>query len=74
MNNLVLFDKPTYDKLLKEVPTYKLITPSIVSERLKVRGSLARKALNELVQKGKIFRRIFIILNFPKFVYILFQV
>ena len=52
LNNLVLFDKPTYDKLLKEVPTYKLITPSIVSERLKVRGSLARKALNELVQKG----------------------
>ena len=26
MNNLVLFDKPTYEKLLKEVPTYKLIT------------------------------------------------
>jgi small subunit ribosomal protein S25e len=37
LNNLVLFDKATYDKLLKEVPTYKLITPSIVSERLKVR-------------------------------------
>merc|ERR1711868_170865 len=54
LNNLVLFDKATYDKLLKEVPTYKLITPSIVSERLKVRGSLARKALNELVQKGLI--------------------
>ena len=36
LNNLVLFDKATYDKLLKEVPTYKLITPSIVSERLKV--------------------------------------
>ena len=55
LNNLVLFDKPTYDKLLKEVPTYKLITPSIVSERLKVRGSLARKALNELLAKGKNF-------------------
>merc|ERR1712126_509750 len=54
LNNLVLFDKATYDKLLKEVPTYKLITPSIVSERLKVRGSLARKALNELVVKGLI--------------------
>ena len=26
----------TYDKLYKEVPTYKLISPSIVSERLKV--------------------------------------
>ena len=36
LNNLVLFDKNTYDKLYKEVPTYKLITPSIVSERLKV--------------------------------------
>merc|ERR1719440_330521 len=54
LNNLVLFDKATYDKLLKEVPTYKLITPSIVSERLKVRGSLARKALIELMEKGLI--------------------
>merc|ERR1712166_295506 len=54
LNNLVLFDKPTYEKLLREVPTYKLITPSIVSERLKVRGSLARKALIELTQKGLI--------------------
>merc|ERR1712189_73642 len=43
LNNLVLFDKATYDKLYKEVPTYKIITPAIVSERLKVRGSLARR-------------------------------
>lgn len=50
----MLFDKATYDKLLKEVPTYKLITPSVVSERLKVRGSLARKALAELYEKGAI--------------------
>merc|ERR1719223_352873 len=54
LNNLVLFDKGTYDKLYKEVPTYKLITPSIVSERLKVRGSLARRALLELAEKGLI--------------------
>merc|ERR1711992_306749 len=54
LNNLVLFDKNTYDKLYKEVPTYKLITPSIVSERLKVRGSLARRALGELEGKGLI--------------------
>merc|ERR1712173_542783 len=46
--------KNTYDKLYKEVPTYKLITPSIVSERLKVRGSLARRALGELEGKGLI--------------------
>merc|ERR1711917_174578 len=54
LNNLVLFDKVTYDKLYKEVPTYKLIAPSIVSDRLKVRGSLARKALIELEEKGLI--------------------
>merc|ERR1719412_240743 len=54
LNNLVLFDKATYDKLYKEVPTYKLITPAVVSERLKVRGSLARRALHELCEKGLI--------------------
>lgn len=53
LNNQVLFDKATYDKLYKEVPSYKLITPSVVSERLKVRGSLARRALIELQQKGE---------------------
>merc|ERR1712045_653307 len=54
LNNMVLFDKPTYDKLYKDVPTYKLITPSVVSERLKVRVSLARAALAELTKKGLI--------------------
>merc|ERR1711941_215167 len=54
LNNLILFDKPTYDKLYKEVPSYKLITPSVVSERLKVRGSLAKQALRELHSKGLI--------------------
>jgi len=54
LNNLILFDKPTYEKLLKEVPSYKLITPAVVSERLKVRASLARAALTELLSKGLI--------------------
>lgn len=54
LNNLVLFDKATYEKLLKEVPSYKLITPSILSERLKIRGSLAKKAINELLNQGLI--------------------
>merc|ERR1711862_113052 len=54
LNNLILFDKATYDKLYKEVPSYKLITPSVVSERLKVRGSLAKSALIELEGKGLI--------------------
>ncbi|EEC67693.1 hypothetical protein OsI_35152 [Oryza sativa Indica Group] len=35
VNNSVLFDKATYDKLLSEVPKYKQITPSVLSERLR---------------------------------------
>lgn len=33
---MVLFDKATYDKLLAEAPKFKLITPSILSDRLRV--------------------------------------
>ncbi|XP_054726511.1 40S ribosomal protein S25 [Anastrepha obliqua] len=54
LNNQILFDKATYEKLYKEVPQYKLITPSVVSERLKIRGSLAKRALVELRDKGLI--------------------
>ncbi|TKR82943.1 hypothetical protein L596_016621 [Steinernema carpocapsae] len=54
LNNMALFDKATYDKLYKEVVTYKLITPSVVSERLKVRASLAKQGLRELLAKGLI--------------------
>lgn len=32
----------------------KLITPSVVSERLKVRASLAKQGLRELMAKGHI--------------------
>ena len=52
LNNLVLFDKVTYDKFCKEVPNYKLITPAVVSKRLKIPSSLARAALQELLSKG----------------------
>ncbi|NEU33649.1 hypothetical protein GN156_23535, partial [bacterium LRH843] len=54
LNNQVLFDKATYEKLFTEIPKTRVITPSIVSERLKVRGSLARRALDELHEKGLI--------------------
>jgi hypothetical protein len=39
VNNMVLFDQATYDKLLVEVPKYKLITPSVLSDRLRVSSS-----------------------------------
>eukprot|EP00047_Mylnosiga_fluctuans_P001263 m.219559 g.219559 ORF g.219559 m.219559 type:complete len:110 (-) comp10190_c0_seq1:49-378(-) len=54
LNNAVLMDVSTYEKLTKEVPSYKLITPAVVSDRLKVRGSLARRAMTELINKGLI--------------------
>ncbi|KAI8909196.1 ribosomal protein S25, partial [Gorgonomyces haynaldii] len=51
-NNAVVFDKPTYEKLFKEVPTYKLVSPSILVDRLKINGSLARAAITELEKQG----------------------
>merc|ERR1719201_2862914 len=53
MNN-VMWDKATVDKLLKEIPKAKLITPATVSERLKVNASLAREAIRYLEDKGLI--------------------
>ncbi|KAM3184804.1 hypothetical protein ACTXT7_007648 [Hymenolepis weldensis] len=52
LNNASLFDKSTYDKFVKEIPQSRLITPSSVSERMKIRVSLARAGLQELVKQG----------------------
>jgi small subunit ribosomal protein S25e len=43
LNNSVYFDQAGYDRLLEEFPKKnKLITPSSISEKLKVNASLAR--------------------------------
>jgi len=52
LDNMVMFDKATYDKMMKEISKAKLITPSVVSERLKVNGSVARSAIRHLEEKG----------------------
>lgn len=49
-----MMDAATYDKLVKEVPTYKLVTPAVLMDRLKVNGSVARRALIDLEKKGLI--------------------
>ncbi|KAG6477133.1 hypothetical protein ZIOFF_066385 [Zingiber officinale] len=54
VNNAVLFDQATYDKMLSEVPKYKQITPSVLSERLRINGSLARRAIKDLMTRGAI--------------------
>merc|ERR1712139_364107 len=52
--NAVFFDKALYDKCLGEVPKFKLITPSVISERMRVNGSLARRTIKDLMAKGLI--------------------
>ncbi|CAH9098459.1 unnamed protein product [Cuscuta epithymum] len=54
VNNMVLFDKATYEKLLSEAPKYKLITPYVLSDRLRISGSLARREIPELMERGLI--------------------
>lgn len=46
----------TYDKLLAEVPKYKLITPSVLSDRLRVRvlATLAVCSCNKIARKRKL--------------------
>lgn len=39
---------------MKDLPQYKLITPAIICERFKVRGSLARSIIRELARRGLI--------------------
>ena len=52
--NMVMFDQPTWDKLLVDVPKMKLITPSTIVERFKINGALARAAIRELANKNLI--------------------
>merc|ERR1712224_53137 len=50
----VVLDKQTNERLNKDVQSYRLITVAVLVDRLKINGSLARKALSELEEKGVI--------------------
>lgn len=39
---------------MKEVPTYKLISQSVLIDRMKINGSLARRAMIHLEKEGLI--------------------
>merc|ERR1712241_26956 len=54
LQSQVLFDKSSYEKFQKETPTYKLTTTAVLSDRLKIKGSLARKAIALMEKEGKI--------------------
>ena len=50
----VILDKATSDKLYKDVQSYRLVTIATLVDRLKINGSLARKCLKDLEEKGQI--------------------
>lgn len=50
----VVCDKPTFDRIMKEVPTFKMISVSVLVERMKINGSLARVAIQHLQKEGLI--------------------
>ncbi|TIB64656.1 hypothetical protein E3P77_03052 [Wallemia ichthyophaga] len=52
--NAVVLDRPTYDRILKEVPTFKMISQSTLIDRMKINGSLARIAIRHLHREGAI--------------------
>lgn len=54
VNNMVLFDNATFDKLLAEAGKQKVVTPATLSERFRINGSLARRAIRELLARGAI--------------------
>jgi len=51
----VLMTVPS-DKIMKEVPTYRVITTSTLIDRMKINGSLARRAIAHLEKEGSIKR------------------
>ncbi|EPY41074.1 small subunit ribosomal protein S25e [Angomonas deanei] len=51
LENAVMFDKDSLAKLRSEVPKFRVITPSIVSDRLKITVSLAAAGLKQLCRE-----------------------
>lgn len=50
----VILDKTISEKLYKDVQSYRLVTVATLVDRLKINGSLARKCLKDLEEKGQI--------------------
>merc|ERR1712078_687322 len=48
----VILDKTTSDKLNKDVQSYCLVTVAVLVDRMKINGSLARKCIADLEERG----------------------
>jgi ribosomal protein S25 len=53
VNNAILYTKESFDKMLAEVPKFKMITVSILSDRLRINCSLARRTLAVLIVRAR---------------------
>lgn len=56
MNNAVFLDAKGYEKIAKEAPKIQVLTISIVCDKFKINGSVARKLLRDLESKGLVKR------------------
>mmetsp|Transcript_13607 Transcript_13607/g.15019 ORF Transcript_13607/g.15019 Transcript_13607/m.15019 type:complete len:136 (-) Transcript_13607:81-488(-) len=54
LDNNVLFPEDVYTRFCTEVPKMKFITLSIISEKYKVRATVATRALKQLEKEGKV--------------------
>lgn len=52
--HLVILDQEKYDRIMKEVPGFKFVSVSVLVDRLKIGGSLARVAIKQLESDGVI--------------------
>lgn len=52
LNNAVFLDAKAYERITKEAPKVLALTVSIMCDKFKVNGSVARKALRDLHSKG----------------------
>lgn len=53
-NNAVIVDRVIFDRIMKEVPSFKMISQSVLIDRMKIGGSLARVAIKHLEKEGLI--------------------
>jgi small subunit ribosomal protein S25e len=50
----IVLDQDKFDRIIKEVPTFRFISVSILVDRMKIGGSLARVAIKHLENEGLI--------------------
>ncbi|KAG5519836.1 hypothetical protein PMAC_000111 [Pneumocystis sp. 'macacae'] len=51
-NNSVIIDEALSDRIYKDVMYYRMISISVLVDRFKINGTLARKILNMLCEQG----------------------